>query len=162
MTREECMKDFKTNHQISWKLYYSWLLTVNATCQWTATSATTASANRWRLEQTSCDVQHNTLSPMNVTDTNCLNSTLNTAYCHVQDQSKLAPYRLPWILIHSTPKWGNSVVTDINLSVCTHTHTQIFSSSGLLLPFERKEEDNGPFESGIKIAKHWWTSKYEH
>lgn len=46
------------------------------------------------------------------------------------------------------------------ISVCVYP--QLFRCSGLLLPFEKKRKDKSPFESWIKIAKLWWTSKPEH
>lgn len=66
--------------------------------------------------------------------------------CHVRNQSRLAPYLLPWILIHSKVMRRNLTATDMNLSLCLHT--EIWSCSWFLLTFELKKEE----------AKVWWPS----
>lgn len=97
------------------------------------------------------DIQHNTLFSMNVTDKSVSTPSehgLLPCSASIQVSSILTALNLDTLC---TEVRITLLSLTFYLSLCVHT--EIFSSSGLLLPFESKREDNSPIESWIKIAK---------
>lgn len=97
------------------------------------------------------DFQHNTLFSMNVIDKSVSTPSergLLPCSGSIQVSSILTALNLDTLCAEARI---TLLSLTFYLSLCVHT--EIFSSSGLLLPFESKREDNSPFESWIKIAK---------
>lgn len=146
---------FKTNHE---KKAESCtivdFLIVTATCQ----KRTIRLFKPLLINWYSICVLHNTLFSMNVTDTNCLNTI--------------------WTLPRSGSFQVSNILTALNLrtlysevrKLCCHWHsisvcvyTQRYSAPrGYCCHLRGRGKIIALFENGIKIAKLWWASKYEH